>query len=1040
MWGLKRKLTDVDFINYINNFDIILLGETWLNKNDETNYDIKGFLCDHVFASKSLGARKGRYSGGISVYYRTELKDYVSVVEKNEYGLMWLKIGNNIMNLNSDIFIGYLYARDKNSRIYRSEDIDYFELLEADIAKYQNLGKVFVCGDINARTGCEPDYILFDHYIEAGLNINIESTDIPPRKNKDHVIDSYGKRLIELCKTTNLLIANGRLGSDKGIGEFTFYGQNGCSAVDYLLLSLLDFETISHFNVCETTEFSDHAGITFGIFCKKRTQIDQSTPNETPPRKILWNENKAESFKNDVSNLCGLFDSLSQSLEQDSSETNINNNLKKFSDSLYSCSDAHFGTNICAENSSSPIKENRWFDNECRSAKREFNSAKRQFSQNRSEQNRTNFIKCRTKFNKIKRKAKAKFKRNEGLKISKLAKSNPKSFWKKINKFVRKNKSESDSLSAGDFFDHFSEIFGNDENQQHGNINSDFEFQENQILDSIFSENEVKNTIQSLASNKSPGIDGLIPELFKSCACFLTPFLTNLFNTLFTSGVYPKAWTESYITPIHKKGNIDDANNYRGIALTNIIAKIYSKLLHDRLTKWATENEKIIHNQFGFQKNKSTVDCIFILHSLIAKTLNNNEKLFCTFVDYQKAFDSVDRKLLWYKLLRDGCSTTMVNALKAMYNSVQMCVKYKNKFSNFFASHSGVKQGDPLSTILFIFFINDLALSLADDNQQITQISSMNVFLLLFADDAVLFSTSPDGLQLMLDKLQEYSNLWNLRVNTEKTKIMIFERGRSNNFRFYYNEQHLKIVESFKYLGVTFYKNGNWHRTQKCIAEYGTYALHNLYRTLSNIQLSTKEKLKLFDSLVGSVLSYASEVWGYSKADDIERVHTRFCRSLLGVKRSTNLSGLYMELGRIPLAVFRQIRMLTYWSRIIKSQDPLICSVYAMLRHDADQGHTYNNLNWASHIKSFLDQLGFSNVWLDQDDLTCIPLPQIRQRLFDQCNQSIITAANGSQKLILYNQYKTECKLEPYLDLVCENKYKIALSRFRLSSHSQSYD
>ena len=146
------------------------------------------------------------------------------------------------------------------------------------------------------------------------------------------------------------------------------------------------------------------------------------------------------------------FDSLSQSLEQDSSETNINNNLKKFSDSLYSCSDAHFGTNICAENSSSPIKENRWFDNECCSAKREFNSAKRQFSHNRSEQNRTNFIICRTKFDKIKRKAKAKFKRNEGLKISKLAKSNPKSFWKKINKFVRKNKSESDSLSAGNFF------------------------------------------------------------------------------------------------------------------------------------------------------------------------------------------------------------------------------------------------------------------------------------------------------------------------------------------------------------------------------------------------------------------------------------------------------------------------------------------------------------------------------------------------------------------------------------------------------------
>ena len=122
------------------------------------------------------------------------------------------------------------------------------------------------------------------------------------------------------------------------------------------------------------------------------------------------------------------------------------------------------------------------------------------------------------------------------------------------------------------------------------------------------------------------------------------------------------------------------------------------------MKKWATENKKIKHNQFGFQQNKSTVDCIFIFfYSLIAKTLNNNEKLFCTFVDYQKAFN-VDRKSLWYKLLRDGCSTTMVNALKALYNSVQMCV-----LSNFFASYSEVDQLDPLSMILFIFFINDLA-------------------------------------------------------------------------------------------------------------------------------------------------------------------------------------------------------------------------------------------------------------------------------------------------------------------------------------------
>lgn len=130
MWGLKRKLTvtDIDFINYISRFDTIFLGETWLNKSDLTNFDIEGYCCDHVFASKSLGTTKGRYSGGICVYYKADLKDYVSVVEKNYYGLLWLKISGEFLRSNVDTFIGYLYARDKNSRIYRHEHIDYFEL------------------------------------------------------------------------------------------------------------------------------------------------------------------------------------------------------------------------------------------------------------------------------------------------------------------------------------------------------------------------------------------------------------------------------------------------------------------------------------------------------------------------------------------------------------------------------------------------------------------------------------------------------------------------------------------------------------------------------------------------------------------------------------------------------------------------------------------------------------------------------------------------------------------------------------------------
>ena len=107
------------------------------------------------------------------------------------------------------------------------------------------------------------------------------------------------------------------------------------------------------------------------------------------------------------------------------------------------------------------------------------------------------------------------------------------------------------------------------------------------------------------------------------------------------------------------------------------------------------------------------------------------------------------------------------------------------------------------------------------------------------------------------------------------------------------------------------YKNGSWNRTQKCLAEYGSFALHNLNRLFQDMTLNNKDKFKLFDSQVGSVLVYSSEVWdfhcgrggGGGGGADIERVHTQFCRSLLGVKKSTNLAALYCELGRKPLII-----------------------------------------------------------------------------------------------------------------------------------------
>lgn len=123
----------------------------------------------------------------------------------------------------------------------RQEEVDFFEILQADIVKYKSLGaSLYVTGDFNSRVGQSSeslDYLLYDHYLNVGMNEHTRDHDIPPRKSRDLVLDNYGRRLLDLCKATNLLIANGRLGDDKDIGEFTCVTNRGRCTVDYLLLS-----------------------------------------------------------------------------------------------------------------------------------------------------------------------------------------------------------------------------------------------------------------------------------------------------------------------------------------------------------------------------------------------------------------------------------------------------------------------------------------------------------------------------------------------------------------------------------------------------------------------------------------------------------------------------------------------------------------------------------------------------------------------------------------------------------------------------------
>ena len=214
-----------------------------------------------------------------------------------------------------------------------------------------------------------------------------------------------------------------------------------------------------------------------------------------------------------------------------------------------------------------------------------------------------------------------------------------------------------------------------------------------------------------------------------------------------------------------------------------------------------------------FRKGHRTTDNMFILKTLINKYLGSKRKLFVSYIDFTKAFDTVNRPLLLRKLFDKGVGGKFLKLIKNMYSNTKYSCMFSSEYLHPFTASRGVKQGDNLSPTLFNIFVDDFGSYYQVDSVQPSLLNNYPVSHLFFADDLILMSETSSGLQKLIDQLSQYCTDMKLEVNINKSKAMVFskEQNKMNDYRFHFNLHTLHIVHTYKYLGLIFTSNGKFN-------------------------------------------------------------------------------------------------------------------------------------------------------------------------------------------------------------------------------------
>ena len=978
--GFTEMIKTEEVSNWLyKNCDICFLSETHMTMGQK--FDVNNFKCvNHPFSD--VFSKKPR--GGLICMVKFEIVQYITKIncDTPDHIVVDFHGGHKI-------FSSYIPPSD--SLYY---DDTCFTGIPNTFHHNDDSRVIIGGGDLNCRIG--------------DITQNVPILGASYRPNIDTEVNVHGKMLRNICRSYNCYVLNNLTINNLNFdGDFTFFRGERRSQNDLILANLAGLRKTSDFSIHRIGwNFSDHLPVSvtvslnlYDAFIPSAASSDilsdLSTKLRVRQRKIVSENVDWEAYRVIANRELRMLEDKMNVLVSEPNTEHLNTVIDSLSKSLYNAAKT---CESKPENIATPSLD------ATTPAMAHANETLVRYGSGLC-----SWEECHDARNEAVLEIREKYYAKEINSWRKtLQNSDSKELWSKIDW-----KGYSGSV---DIFDHSPEIEdlvtqfkSKDSDLDEKVIDVDFGAHRVPILDEKLTLEELDAASKRIKEGKSTA-DGWVPKMMNEVKLVLFPLLLVLFNIILQESIFPQQWLFCVVVALFKnKGSRWLAKYFRPVSLVIMLSKLFDFLLLGRFKIWFTPNDL----QTAYQDGKSASDHIFLMRCLIQQFIRDKRKLFITAIDFDGAFDRVNRRTLLKKLLICGASALFVRCLANMY-SLSGNIIYSNGSSILYMLHSGIKQGLPLSPYLFLFYIDDIFEYLDNTIQSKFDVFE-NLHILIHADDANVMACSKDRMIQKLKSVLQYCKINSVVLQASKCfftvlnstmadkQPLLITSNDSVEFR-----DHLEILGS--HISDSLKKDLELHYKKrfKNVIKFFNYVKSNRLAPVS-------VKLKVLKACMSALL-HNCEAFGPKIPEGLDLMYFKMMRAALGVRSNVSKLTLMVESGCLPLDCLIRSRQLKFYRRFKDS-----------VKGKSIRDKIFQELlnNKSDFLKHYTD---LDKSYISSDDLKAEQIKLVHTKI-----RNLAADKDKHYKYWVYLQLNPELKPSPFLGRI--DKVGKAMTKFRLGSH-----